>query len=108
MKSGLAAGMALRGMARGETSATVPLAKPAGVGMTEDRASWVSMLDRICRPLFESLSQRRLKLEMPVEAFAGEQQHRRQTTYLEALGRALSGMAPWLEHGATTGAEDGD
>jgi hypothetical protein len=42
---------------------------------------------------------------MPVEAYAGEQEHRRQTTYLEALGRALTGMAPWLEHGATTGAE---
>jgi len=72
---------------------------------TEDRASWIAMLDRVCYPLFEALSQRRLKQVMPVEAFAGEQQHRRQTTYLEALGRSLSGMAPWLEHGATTGAE---
>ncbi len=74
-------------------------------GLTEERASWVAMLDRICRPLFEAASERRLKLVMPVEAYAGEQEHRRQTTYLEALGRSLVGMAPWLEHGATTGAE---
>jgi hypothetical protein len=73
--------------------------------MTEDRASWLAMMDRISRPLFEALSQRRLKAVMPVEAYTGEQEHRRQTTYLEALGRALCGIAPWLEHGATTGAE---
>jgi len=73
--------------------------------LTDDRASWVAMLDQICRPLFEALSERRLKAVMPVEAFAGEQQHRRQTTYLEALGRALAGIAPWLEDGADTGSE---
>jgi hypothetical protein len=71
----------------------------------EDRASWVAMLDRICRPVFEALSQRRLKATMPIEAYAGKEEDRRKTTYLEALGRALSGMAPWLEHGATSGAE---
>jgi hypothetical protein len=63
------------------------------------------MLDRICGPLFEALSKRRLKAVMPVEASAGEQEHRRKTTHLEALGRALAGMAPWLEHGSTTGVE---
>jgi hypothetical protein len=108
LKSGLAAsaaaGMALRGMAYGEAQVS-GAAKAGEVGMTEERASWLAMLDRICRPLFEALSQRRLKAVMPVEAYAGEQEHRRQTTYLEALGRALCGIAPWLEHGATTGAE---
>ncbi len=108
LKSGLAAsaaaGMALRGMAYGEAQVS-GAAKAGEVGMTEDRASWLAMMDRICRPLFEALSQRRLKAVMPVEAYAGEQEHRRQTTYLEALGRALCGIAPWLEHGATTGAE---
>src|SRR5206468_767038 len=72
---------------------------------SDNRADWVGMLDRICRPVFSALSQRRLKQVMPVEAFAGEQQHRRQTTYLEALGRALAGMAPWLEHGSDVGEE---
>jgi hypothetical protein len=74
-------------------------------GTNESRATWVAMLDRVCRPLFTALNERRLKAVMPVEAHAGEQQHRRQTTYLEALGRALSGMAPWLEHGAIDGEE---
>jgi len=103
LKSGLAAvaaGMTLPAIGQGEVTHAAE-----GAGLSEDRASWVAMLDRICRPLFEALSQRRLKAVMPVEAYAGEQEHRRQTTFLEALGRALSGMAPWLEHGATTGAE---
>jgi hypothetical protein len=104
LKSGLAAGAAsglsLREMVYGE-------AMTAGSDsvLSESRASWLTMLDRVCMPLFQALSQRRLKQLMPVEAFPGEQQHRRQTTYLEALGRALAGIAPWLEHGATAGAE---
>lgn len=71
----------------------------------EDRAGWVAMLDRVCRPVFLALSQRRLKSVMPVESHAGEEPRRRKTTYLEALGRALAGIAPWLEHGPRKGAE---
>ena len=113
LKSGLiagaAAGMAFQGLVYGEAQAAEAVQGAArgaqAGGVTEDRASWVAMLDRVCRPVFDALSERRLKAVMPVEAYAGEQQHRRQTTYLEAMGRALSGIAPWLEHGATTGAE---
>jgi hypothetical protein len=112
LAAGVAAGMAFPGLAHGEAQAVggaqtdgLSPDRLTGGGLTEERTSWVAMLDRICRPLFDALSQRRLKAVMPVEAYAGEQQHRRQTTYLEALGRALAGMAPWLEHGATAGAE---
>lgn len=94
-----AAGLSLKS---GKAAEPNPGAAPT---FQEDRAAWVAMLDRVCRPLFEALSQRRLKAVMPVEAYAGEQQHRRQTTYLEALGRALAGIAPWLENGATSGDE---
>ncbi len=104
LKSGFALGaarMTFKELAYGEAQAGGATA----VRLTDDRASWVAMLDRICKPLFEALSERRLKQVMPVEAYAGEQQHRRQTTYLEALGRALAGIAPWLEGGAVTGTE---
>ena len=106
LKAGLAvsaaAGLAFGGMAYGEAQAGGGLSDG---GFAEDRASWVAMLDRICRPLFNALNERRLKAVMPVEAAAGAEQGRRKTTYLEALGRALAGLAPWLEHGPTTGAE---
>ncbi|HEX6496066.1 MAG TPA: DUF2264 domain-containing protein, partial [Acidobacteriaceae bacterium] len=72
---------------------------------SERRADWVAMLDRVCHPLFAALAERKLKKVMPVEAHAGEEQHRRHTTYLEALGRALAGIAPWLEHGPDAGPE---
>ena len=42
---------------------------------------------------------------MPVEAVNGQTEDRKQFTYLEALGRLLAGMAPWLENGLGTGAE---
>ena len=106
LKSGLAAGAAVGMGLQGATqSGAQSSISSQGVAFGDDRTSWVAMQDRICRPLFEALSERRLKAEMPVEAYAGEQQHRRQTTYIEALGRALAGIAPWLENGPDTGAE---
>ncbi len=63
-----------------------------------DREYWLRTLTRIATPVLTSLSQRRLKLEMPVEAAPGVTD-RREYTHLEALGRLLSGMGPWLESG---------
>jgi len=37
---------------------------------------------------------------MPVEAFGDTHENRKMVTYLEALGRSLAGLAPWLELGA--------
>ena len=57
LKSGFAvgavAGMGFQGVAM--SGAQSSGGAQAG-GFTEDRASWVAMLDRICRPLFEALS----------------------------------------------------
>jgi hypothetical protein len=100
LKSCLTAGavvsLPVRGLAYGQVKAN---------GIAEDRAGWVGMLDRICGPLLSALSERRLKETMPVETAAGQEEARRKVTHLEALGRALAGMAPWLEHGAGTGKE---
>ncbi len=52
---------------------------------------------RIARPVLEALSQGQLKARMPVETIAGS--NRRDCSHLEALGRLLAGMAPWLELG---------
>ncbi len=56
------------------------------------------MLIQVAKPMLTALSQRRLKIDMPVESAPGVTD-RRNYTYLEALGRLLSGMAPWLESG---------
>ncbi len=72
---------------------------------TNDREYWVQVLTRIAHPVLEALRERKLKAEMPVEAPHGNVAERRQFTYLEAMGRLLTGIAPWLESGAQSGPE---
>lgn len=43
---------------------------------------------------------------MPVEAAPGQEADRRGVSPLEALGRTLSGVAPWLENGSLTGDDE--
>jgi hypothetical protein len=69
-------------------------------GHANERDYWVKMLTRITIPVLDALSQDKLKERMPVEALPGSLDGRKQVTYLEALGRSLAGLAPWLELGA--------
>lgn len=70
-----------------------------------DREYWVQVLARISEPVLKTLSERKLKAEMPVEAPHGNVADRRQFTHLEAMGRLLTGIAPWLESGPQSGSE---
>ena len=63
----------------------------------DDRKYWVAMLDKIATPVLQNLARRELKQRMPVEQRA--KASRAICTHLEAFGRLLCGMAPWL--GAT-------
>ncbi len=49
--------------------------------------------------MLEALSQGKLKEKMPVECKPGMVEDRKRVTYLEAFGRLMAGMAPWLELG---------
>ncbi len=60
----------------------------------DDRRCWVATLEKITRPVLESLSRRELKKKMPVEEKPGAK--RAAFTHLEAVGRLLCGIAPWL------------
>jgi hypothetical protein len=91
------------GVALGAVSSIDPI--PAVPSPGDDRQFWVETLDKVAAPVLQAASQKRLKAEMPVEAPHGNVAERREFTYLEALGRLLSGMAPWLESGPETGAE---
>lgn len=70
-----------------------------------DRDYWLGVLARIADPVLSALSRRKLKTLMPVEASHGNAADRAQYTYLEALGRLLSGMSAWLEAGDNGGRE---
>ena len=66
----------------------------------EDRAYWVSVLSQVADPLLNNMSKGELKKNMPVETVSGVPNPSNvRTTHLEALGRLLVGMAPWLELG---------
>lgn len=70
-----------------------------------DREYWLQLMTKVAHPVLTALSERKLKKTMPVEAPHGNVQERSQFTHLEALGRLLAGMAPWLESGPTEGKE---
>ena len=71
------------------------MAKPTGM---DDRRLWVETLDRIARPVLENLAAGTLKQNMPFESLSSEPL-RREVSYLEAVGRTICGIAPWLELG---------
>ena len=68
-----------------------PAPAPAG-----DRASWVAMLRKVADPVLSNLSAGTLAARMPVEQAAAAT-NRRAVTYLEAAGRLIAGLAPWIE-----------
>ena len=62
--------------------------------MTETRKYWVDTLLKIVTPVLSALAEGKLKATMPIEAKLSD---RSAVTHLEALGRTMTGLAPWLE-----------
>jgi hypothetical protein len=60
------------------------------------RKYWLSVLRRVANPVLTNLAQNKLRERMPVEVPGGKVEHRRQFAHLEAFGRTLAGIAPWL------------
>lgn len=71
----------------------------------EDRAYYVDMLVKIADPVLTNLADDKLKANMPVEKALNPYGGREQVTHLEAFGRTLAGMAPWLELGPDDSSE---
>jgi hypothetical protein len=61
-----------------------------------DREYHVNLLHRISRPVVENMSKGTLKKHMPLEKGPGYGLAAEKVTYLEAFGRCISGLAPWL------------
>jgi len=71
--------------------------RPGGPAGNRDRALWLDLLRRVASPVIEHLASNRLRERMPVECPTGKVEDRRKVTHLEAVGRTLAGIAPWLE-----------
>lgn len=65
----------------------------------KDRELWVSAAETVCTPVLKNLHDGTLKKNMPVETTPGSKRPRHRVTYLEAIGRTLTGIGPWLELG---------
>ena len=63
-------------------------------GAMDDRSYWLAVMGRVASPVLENLARRELKKNMPVEA--ANSADRAKYTHLEAFGRLLAGLAPWL------------
>ncbi|MEO6910988.1 MAG: DUF2264 domain-containing protein [Edaphobacter sp.] len=87
--------LATSGKAQDESSSTT--SAPSEASATNDRAVWLELLERVSEPVLHALSERQLRATMPVEAAPGQADSRAVGSPLEAFGRLLSGLAPWLE-----------
>lgn len=70
-----------------------------------DRAYWLTVLERIARPVLEAGAAGELRARMPIE-HRPESRDRHRFAHLEAVGRLLCGIAPWLELEGLTGEEE--
>jgi hypothetical protein len=75
----------------------VPPPMPSATSTKDDRSMWLGWLEQVSEPVLHALSERRLRAAMPVEAAPGQTAARAVGSPLEALGRLLAGLAPWLE-----------
>ena len=89
------------------SSALVLLCKFSVVGQGnavkyDSREYWVATMIKIADPVLKNLSQGQLRAKMPV---INKDSNRVNVAHLEAFGRTLAGIAPWLELGADNSTE---
>lgn len=68
---------------------------PLKMDIKDERAFWVDRLYKMSQPIFSNLAQGTLRKNMLVEK-SPTYDSRDNVTYLEAVGRCLAGIAPWL------------
>jgi hypothetical protein len=71
------------------------VAQPPRAADQTDRDYWVAVLKKIADPVLTNLANGTLKQRMPIEQ--APRANRANVTHLEAIGRLLAGIAPWLE-----------
>lgn len=66
---------------------------------TVTRQQWLNYLDKVSRPVMENIAADKLKANMLVELSEriDNKESRAKVAYLEAFGRTLSGISPWLQ-----------
>ena len=80
-----------------QTLSAVDIRQPGKGGSgADDRQYWAELLYRIAYPVVHNIGQGALHKELPLETGPGYGLKVKDVTYLEAVGRTLAGIAPWL------------
>jgi len=61
-----------------------------------DREYWVQLLDRIAEPILGPMSRGELRKKVPMEYSPAWDNRNKEVAYMEAFGRLLAGIAPFL------------
>jgi hypothetical protein len=75
------------------------------IASKNDRQYWVALLDKIASPVLSNMSNGLLRKNMPVEYSPIWDGRNAQVAYMEAFGRLIAGIAPFLAHPETNDAE---
>src|SRR5690606_3225779 len=62
----------------------------------DDRAYWVALLDKMATPVLANMSKGLLRKNMPVVYSPTWDGRNKEVAYMEAFGRLISGIAPFL------------
>ncbi len=65
-------------------------------GINQDRAYWCSLAYRIAAPVLSNMAKGELQKNMLVEVSPTWDGRDKKVTYMEAFGRLMAGIAPWL------------
>jgi len=83
------------GVAGAATALPTGSSAQPGASAPSDRDVWIGVMRRLADPVLNHAAAGTLKKTMPVEQATGAD--RRSVTHLEAVGRLLAGLAPWIE-----------
>lgn len=61
-----------------------------------DRKQWATLCYRIAKPVLENMSKGELQAKMPVEYSPTWDGRDKRVAYMEAFGRLMAGISPWL------------
>jgi len=86
-------------------AAAAPAAQAAPPAPAAGREYFAGLLQKLAELVLTNLAAGTLKRNMPVECASGNEADRRRFTHLEAIGRLLAGIAPWLEAPLDPGGE---
>jgi hypothetical protein len=73
-------------------------AQHTAVNEGNDRSAWLYYLDKLARPVLSAIAADKLKEKMPLVLSdrVDNRELRTRAAYLEAFGRVMTGIAPWL------------